>query len=343
MARSLNTNTHDKDYFDTFIGPQLAYWKRWFVTALILLVMPMFSLAEDTALVLTAPGDAFKEVISGITGDLEEELNFEIYVISKGSKVSEVEQQISKHKPKIIILVENNAINLYAKYQKAHPKAEFPPSVAVAALFVDRFISKLKNATGIRYEIPAVTSIVNMRTVLQKPVKRVGVIHRKWMRGLIDDNNKYCLAEGIELVSIEIPNKDKKLDKKLKSGLKSLLNKKIDALWVLNDNALLNANMIRSAWLPVIGNAKLPVIVGIKPMLSTQLNFGSFAIVPDHYALGVQAASIIGEIMEEDWYIGEREIEQPVSVKKIVNISVLDNKKVQYKQNEMQNMDEVVQ
>jgi hypothetical protein len=345
MARSINFNTTDKRGL-MFIGAALAHWRQLMVATLLMLMMPFASLAEDgldTALVLTAQGQAFSEVVSGISGDLEEDLNFEVYVIGKGSKVSEIQAQINKHKPKIIILVENSAINLYAKYQKANPNISFPPSVAVAALFVDRFISKLKNATGIRYEIPAVTSIVNMRSVLSKKIKRVGVVHRKWMSSLIEENAKYCASEGIELVAIEIPNKGKKLHKKLKSGLKSLVSKKVDAIWVLNDNVLLNGNMIRAAWLPTIGKAKLPVIVGIKPMLSTKLNFGSFAIVPDHYALGVQAASIIGEIMDENWEIGDRDIEQPVSVKKVVNVTVLNNKKVKYIEDRLSAMDEIVQ
>ena len=345
MARSINFNTANKRR-QTFIGPVLAHWRQFIVATLVLLMMPFASMAQDdldTALVLTAQGQAFSEVVSGISGDLEEDLNFEVYVIGKGSKVSEIATQIDKHKPKVIILVENSAINLYAKYQKANPKKQFPPSVAVAALFVDRFIAKLKNATGIRYEIPAVTSIVNMRSVLSKKVKKVGVVHRKWMSSLIAENAKYCASEGIELISIEIPNSDKKLDKKLKTGLKSLISDKVDAIWVLNDNALLNGKMIRSAWLPTVSKAKLPVIVGIKPMLSTKLNFGSFAIVPDHYALGVQAASLIAEIMEEDWEIGDRDIEQPVSVKKVVNITVLNNKKVKYREDQLSAMDEIVQ
>lgn len=330
--------------------PRMSYIRHVMFAMLALLMLPTLSIAQDddeekkpTALVFTAQGQAFNEVVAGITGDLEEELNFETYMIGKSSKVSEIEEQIKKHQPKIIILVENNSINLYSRYQKKNPNAEFPPAIAVAALFVDRFLANLKNTTGIRYEIPAVTSIVNMRSVLSAKVKKVGVVHRKWMKGLIEQNAKYCQAEGIELVPIELPNKDSNMDKKLSNGLKTLIDQGIDALWVLNDNALLNGKMIRSSWLPTIGNAKLPVIVGIRPMLNTKLNFGSFAIVPDHYALGVQTASIIGEIMEEGWELGDRDIEQPVSVKKVVNVSVLNNKKVKYIQEKLTSMDEVVQ
>jgi ABC-type uncharacterized transport system substrate-binding protein len=344
MENSLIAYKGDKRKL-AFCTPTLSYWRRLMIAALVLLTMPMVSFAEDTALVLMAQGQAFSEVVQGIEGDLEEEdLAFVTYIIDKGTKISEIDQQIKKHKPKIIILIENKSINLYAKYQKAHPDRNFPPSVAVAALFVDRFIAKLKNATGIRYEIPAVTSIVNMRSVLSGKIKKVGVVHRKWMTKLIKENAEYCRSEGIELVSVVLPNKDKKnMGKKLNDGLKSLIKQNIDALWVLNDNALLNGKLIRSAWLPTIGKAKLPVIVGIKPMLSTKLNFGSFAIVPDHYALGVQAASIIGEIMEEDWEIGDRDIEQPVSVIKVVNVTVLNNKKVKYREDQLSGMDEVIQ
>jgi ABC-type uncharacterized transport system substrate-binding protein len=173
-------------------------------------------------------------------------------------------------------------------------------------------------------------------------VQRVGVVHRQWMNRLIMQNAAYCRTEGIELVSVSIPNKSKILDKKLKQGLKSLLDKKIDALWVLNDNALLNTGMLRTAWLPIVAQSEIPVIVGIEPLLSSKLNLGSFAIVPDHYALGVQAASIIADIMEEGWQIGERTIEQPVSVKKMVNLTVLANKGLGYKPKALQNIDQVI-
>lgn len=308
---------------------------------LVLMAAPSFAEDEDVGLIFTSQGKAFQEVVQGITGDLEEDLSFVTVTLNKKSSASDIKSAIKKHKPKVIVLIENNSLKLYEKYQKENPKADFPPSVAVAALFVDRYLSKLKNATGIRYEIPAVTSIVNMRSVVSKPVKKVGVVHRDWMKSLIEQNAKYCRAEGIELVSISVPNKGKGLESKLKSGLKKL-SKDVDAIWVLNDNALLNGKMIRSAWLPTIGKAKLPVIVGIRQILGTKLNFGSFAVVPDHYALGVQAASIIGEIMDEDWEIGDRDIEQPVSVKKVVNVAVLNNKNVDYNEDKLSAMDEVV-
>ena len=323
------------------VAASLLRIRQLFIALFLVISVPSFA-SEDMGLIFSAEGDVFNDVVLGITGDLEEDLTFKTVKLNKKSTVKDVEKHIKAVNPKIIVLVENNAVRLYQKYQKANPKAEFPPSVALAALFVDRYLKNLKNATGIRYEIPAVTSIVNMRAVLSKKVKKVGVVHREWMKPIIEQNAKYCRAEGIELVSISLPNKDKKLDKKLKSGLDDLSDKGVDAIWVLNDNSLLNGRMLSSAWLPSMNKAKLPVIVGIDLFLKSEWNFGSFAIVPDHYALGVQAASMIGEIMEEDWDLGDRDIEQPVSVRKIVNTTVLENKKIKFKQDKLSAMDEVV-
>lgn len=347
MASSLTFNTDFKRIGAAFV-PNLSNLRHLLFAMLALLILPMAAVAQDdddmpTALVFSAQGQAFNEVVAGIVGDLEEDLRFETYIVGKKSKVSEIEEQMKKHKPNIVILVENSSIQLYGKYQAKNPNVEFPPAVAVAALFVDRMIANIKNATGIRYEIPAVTSVVSLRSVLSTDVKRVGVVHRKWMKGMIEQNAKYCNAEGIELVSLELPNKDSNMDKTLKKRLDNLLDKDIDAVWVLNDNGLLNPKTIRGAWLPVLGKANLPVIVGVRPMLTTKWNFGSFATVPDHYALGVQAASIIGEIMDEDWEIGDRDIEQPVSVKKVINVSVLNNKKVKYRKESLSSVDEVLQ
>lgn len=326
------------------LAAKMVHIRQLFIALCLVVSAPSFAEDDelDMGLIFTAKGAVFDEVVLGITGDLEEDLNFKTVTLSRKSTVKEIEKHIKSVKPKIVVLVENNAVGLYQKYQKANPKAEFPPSIALAALFVDRYVGKLKNATAIRYEIPAVTSIVNMRAILKNDVKKVGVVHREWMKPIIEQNAKYCRAEGIELVSISLPNKDGKLDKKLKSGLDNLRKKDVDAIWVLNDNALLNGKMLKNAWFPVMKKSKLPVIVGVDLFLKSDWNFGSFAIVPDHYSLGVQAASIIGEIMEEDWEIGDRDVEQPVSVKKIVNTTVLENKKIQFKQDKLSAMDEVV-
>lgn len=304
---------------------------------------PVYATSDQPiGLIFTAEAEQFEEVVSGIVGDLEEDLTFKIVTVNNDTTVSDIGKHIKAIQPSVIVLVENRSVSLYQKYQSMNPNADYPPSVSVAALFVDRYLKKLKNATAIRYEIPAVTSIVNMRSVLGKEIKKVGVVHREWMKPIINQNKLYCQSEDISLVSVSIPNNHKKLDSKLKSGIDELDKADVDAIWVLNDNVLLQGKMLGKAWIPKMKKLNIPVIVGVDVFLRTELNFGSFAIVPDHYNLGVQAASIIGEIMEDEWQIGDRDIEQPVSVKKIINTKVLNNKKIKYQEDKLGMMDKVI-
>jgi len=103
-------------------------------------------------------------------------------------------------------------------------------------------------------------------------------------------NAAFCQQEGIELVAVEMP--DRFSIKNLDYHMKHLLNKNLDALWVVNDNSLINSQLIQNVWLPNIKEFNKPVIVGIEGLTSTSLDFGTFSAVPDQYALGIQGGNL---------------------------------------------------
>lgn len=311
-----------------------------FGLSLILLNIPIQSLMADNALVIRGKSSSFDEIVRGMNDDLEGEVTLQQMVIAKSSKADDISAMFKQHSPKLVILIGNKAIKLYSNYQKANADDEFPPAIAVAALFVDKFIGKVKNATAIRYEIPAVTSVVTMRGILNSPVKRVGVVYREWMEEIIEENRRYCKAEGIELVGIKLPNKAGKIDAKVKDALNSL-GKNVDAFWILNDNNLLTRDALVKAWLPSRGKSSLPAIVGIRQFM-TKIPLGSFAIVPDNYGLGAQAAGMIFELMDNDWELETTDVQQPVSVKKFINIATLGKKGIAYKDSQLNQVDEII-
>lgn len=315
-------------------------WLKLFLLVLIL-VNTQLAMA-NTALVLRAPGNDFSEVVNGMSDDLEGDIRFSELVVNADTRVGDVATQIKKQQPKVIVLIGNSSVNLYTKYQQAFPEQKFPPSIALAALFVDKFIPFIKNATGIRYEIPLVTSVVNMRLLMKKQIKKVGVVYRSWMQDIFDENVAYCQAEGIELIGGKLPNKDRNMNRKIKHQLQELIDQEVDVIWLLNDNQLINQKALKKVWLPLIKRSKMPVIVGIKSLLATKLNLGSFAIVPDHYGLGVQASSVLLEIMENNWSIVDQSIEHPLSVKQIVNVTILNKRSIQYKKSLLSQVDDVI-
>lgn len=177
---------------------------------------------------------------------------------------------------------------------------------------------------------------------LKKPVNKIGVVHREMMADLIKTNARFCEAEGIELIAISLPDRDKNFPKTVRKSLRTLKKMGIDALWVLNDNALLKGPIIKHAWTPELRKSNFPVIVGVESLISSKLNFGTFAIVPDLYALGVQGASVLAEIMDDDWILEGREVEQPLSVKKILNLDLSNKRKIGINMGALRSIDSVI-
>ena len=311
-----------------------------FCLAFMLLNLPIYAAFAKNALVIRGTNPSFDKIVKSLNDELESEVSLYEMMVKKGVTIKKIEDLFTQDPPKIVILIGNKAVNLYAKFQEKRTVEKFPPAIAIAALFVDTFVDKLENTTAIRYEIPAVISAVAMRTILGIPVKKLGVIHRDWMSDIIEENRRFCKAEGIELIAIKLPNKARKMEEHVKNALNQL-NKQVDALWILNDNALLTSNALLKAWLPSRAKSKLPAIVGIRQFL-TKIPLGSFAIVPDHYGLGEQAAGIVFEIMENNWQLANIEIQQPVSVNKFISTANLDKKGINYLPAKLNQVDEII-
>jgi len=306
--------------------------------------VPIMAIANDSGviLILRASGGKFAETSKGIKDDLGDDFNLIEKVIKPEITLRDIENYIDTIKPKLIVLVGNTPIRLYTNYQKQNPERQFPPSVALSALYVDRLITQVKNSLGIRHEIPAVTSLVNIRSLVKQPVKRVGVLYRQWMKDYIELNAAFCRQEGIELVGVEIPNSIS--IQKVKYHLKHLLNKDIDALWVVNDNALLSSRLMQNVWVPNIKQFNKPVVVGVEGLTATALNFGTFSVVPDQYALGVQGAGLIGDIMDEQmWELGKNKIYEPLSVKKLLNLKLMKKRNIQVNESKLETLDYLIQ
>lgn len=296
----------------------------------------------ESVLTLLPNGVQFDEISQALKEELSEDITFEDFSVNKNTTVAELSEAIDKVKPKAIVIVGNTSVNLYVKYQKANKGEDFPPSIAVAALFLDKLLPKIENAAGIRYEIPLVTSAVNIRSLLSKDIKKIGVLHRNLMDDFIKINSQLASAEGIELVPLSLQNKSSDRVSSVKSKLNAMMKMDIDALWVINDNNLLNSATLSKSWIPVMKETSLPVIVGIESLLNSKLQFGNFAVVPDHYGLGEQTASMLIDVMDNEWLLGDVDLEQPLSVIKMVNVSLLEKKGIAYDKNRLSMFDEVV-
>jgi hypothetical protein len=279
--------------------------------------------AKEPILVVRTYSATVDTLIRVIAQELNEDFTLSQLIVDSVSTSTAIRDAMEALHPKIAILVDNLPIVLYKEYQRSLPDSlPVVPTVSLLAVNVDRVIGSLKNAIGIRYEIPVVTSTVNMRFLLGVPLENVGVIYRDFMSDVIETNRQYCFKEGINIVSYPLPNEKLDYAYALRKGLKSLLaDHKVKALWVVNDNVLLIPALIDNVWVPMTKKYKIPVIVGVESLVSPLLNFGTYAVLPEHHALGSQVAQMVYRIMDNQWNTAGLQVQPPVSVCDIVNLA----------------------
>lgn len=283
---------------------------------------PQASQGAGTVLVLGPAIPAERQIVSGLVDELSDRYTIARHTITADTQVAELEQVLSTTNACVLILLNNPTVRLYHSYQALHSQGtRFPPAVILMTAFVEQAALGVQDATGISYEVPAVTALVNLRSLLDRPVHRIGVLHRRGFESYIAQQRGLAAAEGFEIVGRTLEEGNEQ--NAVKRGLRKLLDyDRVDALWVLNDSALLSPMLVARGWLPVLRHGHVPVLVGVPSLVSPKLEFGTFAVFPDHRALGAQAAALIDELAERQWQVGKRRALLPIGVQKVLNLGL---------------------
>ncbi len=296
--------------------------------------------ADKEAVVAFLPASADTvSVLKGFRDEVGEEFDVVAVETTKKTTEKDIAKAIKTHQPKAVLLMNNTNVRLYKKYQSGNDGA--PPAVVVMASFVEKTSKGLKNARLISYEVAGVTSMVNLRSFIDRPVKKIGVIHRESFADFVAKHEKLAAQEKFEFVTEVVPKKPTPKD--IKKALESLRAKGIDAVWILNDNALLKPKVISKGWLPSLKKDPLPVMVGVRALVSKSSRFGSFAVVPDHVSLGAQAGNTFFEIVDNDFQVEEgATTELPVSVEIVMDVYIA-RKHLSFKEELISQIDRVVE
>lgn len=276
--------------------------------------------AGKPAVLVLMPGTVqAASVWDALHGELAQEFDVLTVRIERDSTLAELADAITANKPACLVILNNPTLRLYKQYQESQSRGStFPPAIVVMTSFLEQSYQGVKNATGIAYEVPGVIQFVKLRSLVARPVRRIGVAYREPFRSYIARERSLAMMEQIEIVGREMPREPDQAA--LQGALSQLLSTdKVDALWVLNDNALLSPELISSAWVPAVsGEHRIPVIVGVPSLLSKNYPVGSFAMVPDYGALGVQTANLVFDLAERGWKLQDRTVKLPISIKTLV-------------------------
>jgi hypothetical protein len=273
---------------------------------------------RETVLVVTPFASGAHEMWQSMRDEVSDKMDVVTVEMTDGVNADFLQMRIESSKPNCVVLVGNQAVRVFRDLQRQQPKT--PPGVVAMSSFARQLTADLKNTTGIAYEVPAVTSFVALRQLTIRSLDRVGVVYRPEFEQFVKHEAELAKLEKVELLGRRIEGEVG--PRRIRRALKDLLtNEKVDALWVLNDNALLDPGDIRDGWLPEARRSEVPLLVGVSSLVNPRLSFGTVAVVPDHSALGVQLANLLFELADDNWEIGDREIELPLSVETVVDMT----------------------
>lgn len=312
----------------------------------VIVFMLCFSLSstlysQDLVLTLRPKSTQFEEVFKGIKEALDDEFNIVDIAIDTSNDNRLIDDWITLYRPKAIILMDNQGVNYYLRYQRENASQKFPPTIIVSTLSADQLVPKVINSSAILYEVPAVTSLVDLRKMMvRRKIQRVGTIYRSAYKKTFEEQKNFCSLEQIELIGIEVD--DDISESKLKSAIKKLKKLKTDAIWVMNDPGLMSESLLKRVWIPQLKRQKQPIVVGIKILINTRLTFGDYAIYPDQYELGLQLGDKLFDLKGMRWNPSTTDIFQPISLKKSINVHRLNLKGISYQKSYLSEFEQVI-
>ena len=233
--------------------------------------------------------------------------------------IRRIERLVATRRPQAVILIDNRTVHQYRRWMQTTDQA-LPHAIILMASHVEDLQPRIVNSTAIAYEVPAITSMVGMRQVLGRPVERVGVVHRSRFSSFVRRQAELASREEIELIGFETG--DAPDPGAIAEGLDTLLGRRIDSLWVMNDNALLSQEALRRVWLPFAKRGKVPIVVGVPSLVHATHHMGTFAAVPDTVDLAVQAAELIYELAEEGFPIGAGGTHEPIATRVFLDVAM---------------------
>jgi putative ABC transport system substrate-binding protein len=278
----------------------------------------------EPRILIAMPDSAnFLDVRKSLVSEIQKSFDVVTFIVTPGTAPDDMASAVQRVHPVCLVLMNNATMSLMAKYESNHPEQSIPPTVLLMASLIEELQSTLKRATGIAYEVPGVTAFVNLRSIIRGPVTRVGVIYRPALRRFVERQRGPAAKEHIEMVSVAVASEVGA--EGLRDALDTLVkDQNVDAVWMLNDNALVRDARFRDeAWRAELNESNVPLIVGAANLVNPAFPLGTLAVVPDHEALGLQASNLIFELAEDRWNVEAHPVELPLSVKTVVDIKMV--------------------
>ncbi len=294
----------------------------------------------ETILVFRPSSRAFELAHDGLVATLDGSIVIEKFLVDQDTTVADMAGAIARVHPRMIVLMNNESVNLFRRWQSQLPgDSSVPPSIILMTLYAGEAIRGLENSAGITYEVPGISSLHYLRSLVNGPLQRVGVLYSSPLADYFDHQKRFCEKEKIELIGVQLPS-DKLVPRDIRKALRWLLrDREIDALWVFNDSLLLSEKNLTRGWQPILLKCNKPILVGVENLIEV----GHLGVFPDHYRMGEQAAFMVLDAWEDGWQLTGEPVRAPIGVVKTVNLSRVKPAEIRLNAEVLDEMDRIIQ
>ncbi|MCH2206444.1 MAG: hypothetical protein MK132_11300 [Lentisphaerales bacterium] len=306
-----------------------------YLTVFFMIAALQISALADKVLIFRQGSINFEEVANSVKDEISEDFEVVEHILSKDSDYQDFKGKVTKEKPSLLILLDNQAVDFAKKFNMENDEyAKNLRSVAAMGLNLRKEIEGNPNICGIEYEVPAYTMITQFRYFITNDIKNVLVFYRKSQHSeMIKVAQEQLGKEGITLKAMDTEEYgDKKQDVNFflnRNVLREVYKKDTDLVWVISDSILLNNDNFAEVWVSAARRLKKPFIAGIKAFSGTDMGFCVYSASPNHQDLGNQIAEQVFTLMDdEEMKADEVGVEYILSVVKNVNMKILPEYKL---------------
>lgn len=282
--------------------------------------------AKSKALVLFPDVELIRDVAKETATALQEEFIVKTKTAKLDVSQEDFNKLINEDKPNVLVVFDNPFLRRALEFNERAEKKL--PIISLMALSLKEALKGKKDATGVAYETPPFLLLSTFNEILEKRVKSVGVIYRETkFKSYIQEAEQQLNYAKIKLIKIPIKESLESENIEIADIEKAFnlaLEKKIESLWIVTDNAIINQKT-KGLLTSFSHKFRKPILCGVKKLASKDFNLCSYSISPSEEAIVSQSAAQAFSIIDDRLKAHDINIEYLESVKKYLNIEKLES------------------
>lgn len=303
----------------------------------------------ERLLAIMPTGESFQQAWSGMKSDLGSQYEWNAFDPETRNAEDSLARLCAAYAPQGLVLMDSRAVTLAKRMQERDSAFASLPKFVIMTLKAEDAAKGLRNAVGVKFEVPAYAIFTQLRTLSGKDFTHIGVYYRRYFFSFVEDSRRLLAREKLDLIGKCIDCDGSKslseseIVQRLAKGMEEFKGSGVEVVWMLPDNALVNPGTLGKFWAPRFRKGKTALVVPLANLASKEADLGLFSAYPDYFQLGVQAAQQVVQVLEEGVQPATLGFEPQISVQTTLNLGVAQRLNWEIRKDLLGRVGEVVQ